>query len=88
MQVLKPQTSTLRHKDLLLYIMSESGPATSDTIYMRTLRLISTIRNRTYPLNYLQFQKQLQSLLRKGLIVRNGYALQVTERGYLSSLLV
>ncbi len=82
----KQASLPVKHRDLLLYVISKSGPAKPNAIFARTQRIIASLGNQIYPLNFPQFRNQLQSLIRKGLITRNGFALQVTEKGYRHTL--
>lgn len=86
MRFAKQDHSQVKHRDLLLYVISRAGPATPKMIYEKTQRLINSLSNRIYPINFTQFRSQLNSLIRKGLVVRNGFALQVTEEGYRQNL--
>ncbi|MHA2231848.1 MAG: hypothetical protein ACXAB4_05095 [Candidatus Hodarchaeales archaeon] len=86
MRIAKRIVSPIKHRDLLLYAISKTGPAPPNAIYEKTQRVISSLGNRVYPLNFTQFRSQLHSLIRKGLVVRNGFALQVTKKGYRRTL--
>jgi hypothetical protein len=48
---------------------------------------ISKLGNLAYPLKYPQFREQLQNLFRKGLIARNGNALQAANRKTIQEML-
>ncbi|MFQ5981477.1 MAG: hypothetical protein ACE5OZ_25315 [Candidatus Heimdallarchaeota archaeon] len=67
-------------------MVTRAGPATPNTIYEKMQRLMIPLGNRVYPINFTQFRSQLHSLIRKGLVVRNGFALQVTAKGYRRTL--
>ncbi|MFQ5980129.1 MAG: hypothetical protein ACE5OZ_18510 [Candidatus Heimdallarchaeota archaeon] len=86
MSIAKRIVSPVKHRDLLLYAISKTGPALPNAIYEKMQRLMSSLGNRVYPINFTQFRSQLHLLIRKGLVVRNGFALQVTDKGYRRTL--
>lgn len=70
-------TAVFKHKNLILSTIWKIGPASLDRIFHHVQQRISNLGTLAYPLRYGQFRNQVQILLKKGLIVRNGHTLQV-----------
>ncbi|MFW9914838.1 MAG: hypothetical protein ACFFGZ_04420 [Candidatus Thorarchaeota archaeon] len=75
------------HKNLILSVVLRIGPASPETIFSLVRQRIAKLGNLGYPLKYPQFREQLQILLRKGLIARNGNALQAVNREAIQEML-
>lgn len=77
----------IKHKNLILSVILRIGPAPAELIFSQVQQRIFKLRNLVYPLKYPQFREQLQNLLRKELIARNGNALQAVNREAIQEML-
>ncbi len=86
MYVHNQHPTIIKHKDLLLYVISTEGPATTARIFEKTQNLLIAIGPKVFPLNFTQFRRQLQFLIRTGLVTHNGNAIQATRNGFRTNL--
>jgi hypothetical protein len=84
----KTSRGRIKHKNLIFHVILEIGPAPIDRIYNLVQQRISNLRNVVYPITYSQFRDQVRNLLRRGLVVRNGQAVQVADRSLAQEVLL